>query len=61
MDDFTNDTAHWLETAIGAAAAVECEIGSLIAAATAWTEDEGELDDLVGGLLESGRVALSIG
>ena len=40
---------------------IECELGSLIAAATAWTEDETELDDLVGGLVESGSIALYVG
>jgi hypothetical protein len=33
----------------------------LIAAASDWTEDEMELDDLVTGLVESGFVQLQIG
>jgi hypothetical protein len=33
----------------------------LIAAASSWTEDESELDDLVTGLVESGQVQLQIG
>jgi hypothetical protein len=37
------------------------ELGVLIAAASDWTEDEMELDDLVTGLVESGRVQLQIG
>ena len=61
MDDFANDTACWLETGLQDEPAVECELGSLIAAASAWTEDEQELDDLVGGLVESGQIELSIG
>ena len=61
MEDFSNDTAEWLEAEIGAGPEVECELGSLIAAASAWTEDETELDDFVVGLVETGRVALEIG
>ncbi len=40
---------------------VELELGVLIAAASEWTEDETELDDLVTGLVETGSVALEIG
>ena len=61
MEDFTNDTASWLEDRLQIDEPVECELGSLIAAATAWTEDEIEIDDLVGGLVESGCVALHVG
>ena len=61
MEDFSNDTARWLEDELQDAPAIECELGSLIAAASAWTEDEQELDDLVGGLVECGQVELSIG
>ncbi|MBJ20558.1 MAG: hypothetical protein GY910_02255 [bacterium] len=61
MDDFTNETATWLESQFEAEPAVELELGSLIAAASDWTEDECEIDDLVSGLFESGRIGLSIG
>ena len=56
LADFSNDTASWM----GGEREVELEIGVLIAAATDWTEDEIELDDLVAGLVESGRVRLRI-
>ncbi|HIF93725.1 MAG: hypothetical protein ABGX04_04855 [Myxococcales bacterium] len=63
MDDFSNETAAWLEDCIGVAVGdeTELEIGVLIAAASEWTEDEMELDDLVVGLIESGRVQLQMG
>jgi hypothetical protein len=67
MDGFSNETAAWLEDRIGYGAdhgdgeETELEIGVLIAAASDWTEDEMELDDLVAGLVESGRVQLQIG
>jgi hypothetical protein len=61
MEDFRNETAHWLEESIGAPSEVELELGVLIAAASDWTEDEMELEDLVTGLVESGRVQLQIG
>lgn len=61
MEDFANETSDWLETRMADTPVVECELGSLIAAASAWTEDETELDDLVGGLLESGQIELSVG
>jgi len=57
LDDFANDTASWM----GGQREVELELGVLIAAATDWTEDETELDDLVSGLVESGRIRLRIG
>jgi hypothetical protein len=57
LADFSNDTASWM----GGQREVELELGVLIAAATDWTEDEMELDDLVVGLVESGRVRLRIG
>lgn len=56
-----DETAHWLEQSIGALPEVELELGVLIAAASDWTEDEMELDDLVAGLVESGRIRLQIG
>ncbi len=58
MDDFTNETALWLEESINALPEVELELGVLIAAASDWTEDEMELDDLVAGLVESGSIQL---
>jgi hypothetical protein len=63
MDDFSNETAVWLEDRISVAVGdeTELEIGVLIAAASEWTEDEMELDDLVVGLIESGRVQLQMG
>ena len=61
MDRFSNETADWLEQRVGAGGQVELELGVLIAAASDWTEDETELDDLVTGLVESGSVALEIG
>jgi hypothetical protein len=61
VEDFTNETAHWLEQSIEVLPQVELELGVLIAAASDWTEDEMELDDLVAGLVESGRVQLQIG
>ena len=61
MEDFTNETASWLESEIHAGPAVDCELGSLIAAASSWTEDEQELDDLVGSLVEGGQIQLAIG
>lgn len=61
MNDFSNDTAGWLEDRMGTGSEVELELGVLIAAASDWTEDETELDDLVSGLVDSGRVQLQIG
>jgi len=61
VEDFTNETAQWLEQNISALPEVELELGVLIAAASDWTEDETELDDLVAGLVESGSVQLQIG
>jgi hypothetical protein len=67
MDGFTNETALWLEGRMAAddgeygGNETELEIGVLIAAASDWTEDEMELDDLVAGLVESGRVQLQVG
>jgi hypothetical protein len=57
MEDFANETASWL----GAQPEIELEIGVLVAAASDWTEEEMELDDIVSGLVESGRVQLQIG
>ena len=61
MDQFSNETADWLEARVGLDGQVELEIGALIAAASDWTEDETELDDLVTGLIETGSVELRIG
>ena len=61
MDEFANETAHWIEEEFQSLPEVELELGVLIAAASDWTEDEMELDDLVTGLVESGRVRLEIG
>ncbi len=40
---------------------LELEIGCLVAAASEWTEDEMELDDLVCELIDSGQIQLRIG
>jgi len=61
LDNFANETAHWIEEEFQSLPEVELELGVLIAAASDWTEDEMELDDLVTGLVESGRVRLEIG
>jgi hypothetical protein len=61
VEDFANETAHWIEESFQSFPEVELELGVLIAAASDWTEDEMELDDLVTGLVESGRVQLQIG
>ena len=61
MEDFDNQTARWLESRLGQESETELEIGVLIAAASDWTEDETELDDLVTGLVESGCIQLQIG
>ncbi len=61
MEDRMNETAHWLDTQIEAGMEVKLEIGSLIAAASDWTEDEVELDDWVCGLVETGQFQLEIG
>jgi hypothetical protein len=57
MEDFAQESADWIDSQ----ASVELEIGCLVAVASEWTEDETELDDLVSGLVESGRVELLIG
>jgi len=57
MEEFATETAHWLEQQD----VVELDIGVLVSAASEWTEDEMELDDLVTGLVECGRVELAIG
>lgn len=57
MEESINETGQWLESQTE----VESELGCLIAAASAWTEDESELDDMISGLVESGRVQLQIG
>jgi len=57
VQELAEETASWL---LGQPEA-EVEIGVLIAAVSAWTEDELELDDLVTGLVDSGRVQLRLG
>jgi hypothetical protein len=57
VEDFANESATWIDSQ----ESVELEIGCLVAAASEWTEDELELDDLVVGLVESGRIELQIG
>ena len=57
----SNETSTFLEERLAAGSEVEIEIGTLIAAISDWTEDETDLDDLLGGLVETGRVALSLG
>ena len=63
MEPFSNQTARWMEAqlATGPSLSTECELGSLIAAASDWTEDETELVDLLDGLIETGLVQLSVG
>jgi len=61
MDAFSNETATWIEDQFEAGPPIELELGSLIAAASDWTEDEIEMDDLVCGLIETGHISLSIG
>ena len=61
MDGFENQSARWLESRIEGDGETDLEIGSLIAAASEWTEDEMELEDLVSGLVETGCVQLQIG
>jgi hypothetical protein len=57
LEDFASESAAWIDDQ----GVVELELGCLVAAASEWTEDEMELDDLVSGLVESGRVELQIG
>ena len=57
MKDFANQNAAFIESQPG----LELEIGSLVAAASEWTEDEMELDDLVCELVDSGWIQLQIG
>jgi hypothetical protein len=61
LEDFNDDSARWLDARVGRTGELELELGVLIAAASDWTEDEMELDDLVSGLVDSGLVQLSIG
>lgn len=61
MEDRMNETADWLDTQIQTGAGVELEIGSLIAAASDWTEDELELDDWVAGLVETDCFQVEVG
>ncbi len=55
-----NQTARWLDRQLMSEQLVAVDLGSLVAAASAWTEDERELDDLVSGLVESGRLDLRL-
>ena len=57
MENFAEASAAWIDSQDS----VELEIGCLIAAASEWTEDEMELDDLVVGLVDSGQIELQIG
>ena len=57
MKDFAEENAAFIEAQPG----LELEIGSLVAAASEWTEDEMELDDLVCELVDSGWIQLQIG
>lgn len=61
MEDFSSETADWLQAELCTGPEIECELGSLIAAASAWTEDETELDDFVTGLVDTGQIQLAIG
>lgn len=61
MEDHMNATANWLDAQIESGMKIELEIGSLIAAASDWTEDELELDDWVSGLVETGQFQVEIG
>ena len=56
MKDFADQNAAFIEAQPG----LELEIGCLVAAASEWTEDEMELDDLVCELIDSGQVQLRI-
>ncbi len=57
LEEFGIASAAWIDSQ----PCIELEIGSLVAAASEWTEDEMELDDIVSGLVESGRIELLIG
>ena len=61
MDDFVNDIVIWFEECIYDEELVECEIGFLIVVASAWTEDETELGDFFGGLVEFGCIGFFVG
>ncbi len=61
MEDFSNETACWLENRVGSEEQTALDLGVLIAAASDWTEDEMEIDDLIDGLVETGRVQLQVG
>jgi len=61
MTEFDNETASWLDHQLEEGDPIELELGSLIAAASLWTEDETEIGDLVGGLIETGRIELAVG
>ncbi len=57
VKDFAEENAAFIEAQPG----LELEIGCLVAAASDWTEDEMELDDLVCNLIDSGQIQLRIG
>ena len=61
MHESSNESAAWLEHQLGNQREIEVELGSLIAAASDWTEDDFEIDDFVTGLYETGQIQLSIG
>ena len=61
MNESSSESAAWLENQLSNQAEIEIELGSLIAAASDWTEDEFEIDDFVTGLFETGQIQLSIG
>ncbi|MFK7894860.1 MAG: hypothetical protein AB8G23_03430 [Myxococcota bacterium] len=61
MEDQINETASWLDTQLEAGTPIELEIGSFIAAASDWTEDETELDDFVSAMVETDQFSFEIG
>ncbi|HPG25197.1 MAG: hypothetical protein H6748_17110 [Spirochaetaceae bacterium] len=61
MMDFEAGHDDWLGACLAEGGGVELELGTLIAAASGWTEDELELDDFVTSLVDTGRVRLAIG
>jgi hypothetical protein len=54
MEEAAHQTFSWMD----AQSAIEVEIGCLVSAASEWTEDETELDDLICGLVDSGQVQI---
>lgn len=57
MENLAEASEAWIDSQDS----IQLEIGCLVAAASEWTEDEMELDDLVVGLVDSGRIELQIG